>query len=332
MYKIIKMLKDTFDRVHDYLRISLTDNCNLRCFYCMPEENYIHTPSSKMMLAGEIVKLAGIFTELGVKKIRLTGGEPLLRKDASDIIMSLSKLPVELTLTTNGTRLPEYLDVLKKASVRSINISLDTLKAETFNLITRRDQYSRVLDYVNMAIDSGLRIKINVVVMKGLNDIEINDFVRWTRYTPVHVRFIEFMPFTGNRWTGNKVFSWQEMLQVIQQEYQIVPITGDKHDTAKKYSIPGHIGTIAVISPMSAPFCGDCNRMRLTSDGRMKNCLFSKGETDLLTPLRKGEDVTALIRQSVHLKAEKLGGQFTDQYELLEAGAIENRSMISIGG
>jgi GTP 3',8-cyclase len=326
------MLKDTFNRVHDYLRISITDNCNLRCFYCMPEENYIHTPSSRMMQTDEIEKLARIFVDLGVKKIRLTGGEPLLRNDAGKIITSLAKLPVTLTLTTNGTRLPEYLDLLKDSGVRSINISLDTLKAVTFNLITRRDQHSRVVDYIYLALGKGMRIKINVVVMNGINDTEINDFVRWTKDIPVHVRFIEFMPFSGNRWTSNKVFTWQQMLTQIQQEFDFVPIPGKVHDTDKKYSIPGHAGTFAVISPMSAPFCGDCNRLRLTSDGKMKNCLFSTGETDLLTPLRNGKDITALILESVHSKHEKLGGQFNGQYSLVNSGELKNRSMISIGG
>ena len=326
------MLKDTFNRIHDYLRISITDNCNLRCFYCMPDENYIHTPSARLMQADEIEKLAGIFVGLGVKKIRITGGEPLLRNDAAEIITSLSHLPVELTLTTNGSRLPEYIDVLKKASVKSINISLDTLNKETFNIITRRDQHRRVLDYIHLAIDSGIRIKINVVIMNGLNDNEINDFVEWTRYAPVHVRFIEFMPFSGNRWTSNKVFTWQQMLQVIRQKYSFIPLQRNSHDTDKKYTIPGHVGTFAVISPMSAPFCGDCNRMRLTADGKMKNCLFSTGETDLLTPLRNGEDVIALIQQSVHQKAEKLGGQFSDHFQLIKASSLKNRSMISIGG
>ncbi len=326
------MLKDTFNRVHDYLRISITDNCNLRCFYCMPEENYIHTPSSRMMQTDEIEKLARIFVDLGVKKIRLTGGEPLLRSDAGKIISSLSKLPVTLTLTTNGTRLPEYLDLLKDSGVRSINISLDTLKPVTFNLITRRDQHSRVLDYIYLALDKGMRIKINVVVMNGINDNEINDFVRWTRNVPVHVRFIEFMPFSGNRWTSNKVFTWQQMLSHIQQEFTYMPIPGKVHDTDKKYSIPGHAGTFAVISPMSAPFCSDCNRLRLTSDGKMKNCLFSSGETDLLTPLRNGKDITTLIQESVHDKHEKLGGQFNGQYSMVNSGELKNRTMISIGG
>jgi cyclic pyranopterin phosphate synthase len=298
----------------------------------MPDENYIHTPSQRMMQTHEIKELARIFAGLGVKKIRLTGGEPLLHRDAAEIILSLSQLPVKLTLTTNGTRLAEFIDVLRMASVKSINISLDTLKPDTFNIITRRNQHSRVLDYIYLAIESGMHIKINVVVMKGLNDNEINDFVRWTRDTPVHVRFIEFMPFSGNRWTSNKVMTWQQMMDVIGQEFSFIPLQGNKHDTAKKYMVPGHAGTFAVISPMSAPFCSDCNRMRLTSDGKMKNCLFSKGETDLLTPLRNGKDITALIRQSVLDKAERLGGQFSETFEMIEANDLTNRSMISIGG
>jgi len=285
-----------------------------------------------MMQADEIVKLAGIFVGLGVKKIRLTGGEPLLRKDAAAIIRALSKLPVKLTLTTNGTRLPEFLGVLQQASVKSINVSLDSLKAETFNTITRRNQHHRVLDYIHLAIGAGMRIKINVVVMRGLNDGEIVDFVRWTKETPVHVRFIEFMPFEGNHWTSNKVLTWQEMLAAVQTEFSFVPLQGERHDTDKKYMVPGHAGTFSVISPMSAPFCGDCNRMRLTADGKMKNCLFSTGETDLLTPLRKGEDVVPLIRKSVFAKAEKLGGQFEGHFNLVQAGLLRNRTMIAIGG
>jgi len=298
----------------------------------MPDENYIHTPNSRLMQADEIEKLARIFVSHGVRKIRLTGGEPLLRHDAAAIISSLSHLPVTLTLTTNGTRLPEFIGVLNKAGVKSINISLDSLKPETFSIITRRNQHSRVLDYINLAIDSGIRIKINVVVMKGLNDNELNDFVGWTKNTPVHVRFIEFMPFAGNRWTSNKVMTLKQMLHVIRQEYSFVPLQGQKHDTDKKFMVPGHAGTFAIISPMSAPFCGDCNRMRLTADGRMKNCLFSTGETDLLTPLRRGEDIVSLIYQSLQEKAEKLGGQFQDPLRIIKAESIRNRNMISIGG
>jgi GTP 3',8-cyclase len=326
------MIVDSHNRVHNYLRISLTDNCNFRCFYCMPEEEYDFTPASRLMQADEIEALARIFVSLGVNKIRLTGGEPLVRKDAADIIMALSKLPVKLTITTNGARLHEYVDVLQQAKISSLNISLDTLQREKFQLITRRDQFKTVYDNIELLISKNFHVKVNVVVMKGLNDNEINDFIEWTRNTPVHVRFIEFMPFSGNRWTGNKVFTLQQILEVVASKYTVMRLQDEKHDTAKKYTVPGHTGTFAVISTMSANFCGDCNRMRLTADGKIKNCLFSKEETDLLTAFRNGEDVAPLIHQSIGSKAKELGGQFTADFEHLDADDIHNRSMITIGG
>ena len=326
------MIHDAYNRVHNYLRISLTDNCNLRCFYCMPEEDYSFTPVSKLMQASEIETLSRIFIAEGVDKIRLTGGEPLVRKDAAAIILSLSKLPVQLTLTTNGTRLHQFVDVLQEAGIRSLNISLDTLQPDKFTLITRRPQFEEVRNNISLLLEKGFHVKINVVVMKGLNDGEINDFVAWTKDTPVHVRFIEFMPFDGNRWTGNKVVTLKEILEKVREEYEILPLQGQPHDTAKAFIVPGHAGTCAVISTMSAHFCGDCNRMRLTADGKLKNCLFSQTETDLLAPLRKGEDVVPLIHQSIRSKARQLGGQFSTDFSQLHAEDIQNRSMISIGG
>ena len=326
------MITDTYNRVHDYLRISLTDNCNLRCFYCMPEEDYEFTPSSKLMQVEEIEAIAKIFVQQGVKKIRLTGGEPLVRKDAANIILRLSKLPVNLTLTTNATRLPEFVDALEQANVRSLNISLDTLQSEKFQLITRRNLFDKVIESINLLINKGFHIKVNVVVMKGLNDNEINDFIQWTKDINVHVRFIEFMPFEGNRWTSNKVFTWKEILDVIEKKYSIIRLHEDIHDTAKQYKVEGHKGTFAVISTMSAPFCSGCNRMRLTADGKMKNCLFSQKETDLLTAFRNGEDILPLILESIQSKAKELGGQFTKDFEKIHTEDIHNRSMIAIGG
>ncbi|MBS1608955.1 MAG: GTP 3',8-cyclase MoaA [Bacteroidetes bacterium] len=326
------MIVDNYNRVHNYLRVSLTDNCNLRCFYCMPEEDYVFTPASRLMQADEIEALAKKFVALGVTKIRLTGGEPLVRKDAADIIQRLGKLGLNLTLTTNATRLHEFVDTLKEANVRSLNISLDTLQSDKFNLITRRDQFKLVYDNIHLMLKNNFHVKVNMVVMKGLNETEINDFIEWTKQEPVHVRFIEFMPFTGNRWTSNKVFTWQEMLKVIEEKYSFIHLKNDVHDTAKAYMVPGHKGTFAVISTMTAPFCSGCNRIRLTADGKMKNCLFSKEETDLLSALRKGEDVTPLIHQSIHSKAKELGGQFTTDFKHLHAEDINNRSMITIGG
>ncbi len=323
---------DGFNRAHDYLRISLTDNCNLRCFYCMPEEEYEFTPASRLMQVNEIVAIAQTFVDLGVTKIRLTGGEPLVRKDAAEIITRLAALPVQLTITTNATRLHDFVDVIKQAGIKSINISLDTLQKDRFLLMTKRDQFEQVMKNINLMIDNGIHVKVNAVVIKGLNDSEINDFVRMTKEQPIHVRFIEFMPFTGNRWNSDKVITWQQILAQVSREFEVMPIEREKHETAKKYTVPGHLGTFAVISTMSAPFCGDCNRMRLTADGKMKNCLFSNTETDLLTPFRKGDDIVPLIYQSIKDKKQALGGQFTTEMEKIETSKLENRSMITIGG
>ena len=326
------MITDSYNRVHNYLRISLTDNCNLRCFYCMPEEDYIFTPASQLMQASEIETLSKIFIAAGVNKIRLTGGEPLVRKDAAEIILALSRLPVKLTLTTNGTRLHEFIDVLEEAKIRSLNISLDTLQSEKFILITRRNQFEQVWNNIQLLLERNFQVKVNVVVMKGLNDDEVNNFVAWTKDTPVHVRFIEFMPFQGNRWSSNKVVTLEDILHTISGQYPFVPLKGEKHDTAKKFTVPGHAGTFAVISTMSAHFCGDCNRMRLTADGKLKNCLFSEHETDLLTTLRSGGDTVPLIHECVQSKAKALGGQFSSDFQHLQAEDIHNRSMITIGG
>ncbi|RYF91136.1 MAG: radical SAM protein, partial [Chitinophagaceae bacterium] len=234
--------------------------------------------------------------------------------------------------TTNGTRLHDFVDVLKDAKMSSVNISLDTLQEDKFMMITRRDQFANVMKNVRLILDANITVKINVVVMKGLNDTEINDFVEWTRNEPVHIKFIEFMPFEGNRWTSNKVFTLQEILDVIAEKYLFMRMPNELHDTSKKFHVPGHQGTFAVISTMSENFCGDCNRMRLTADGKMKNCLFSRSETDLLSALRAGEDVVSLIHQNIKRKAKELGGQFSNDFEHIDASEINNRSMITIGG
>lgn len=326
------MITDTYNRLHNYLRISLTDNCNLRCFYCMPEQDYSFTPYPQLMQKEEIVTLAKLFVANGVDKIRLTGGEPLVRKDAGEIILALSELPVTLTITTNGTRLDHFLKIFQESTIRGLNISLDTLQRDKFLLLTRHDQFDKVKENISLMAAHGFHVKVNMVVMRGVNDNEIIDFIEWTRFTPVHIRFIEFMPFTGNRWESNKVFTWKEILDVIGSTYAVTRLVDEQHDTAKKYTVPGHAGTFAVISTMSAPFCSGCNRMRLTADGKMKNCLFSPSETDLLTPMRKGENLLPLILQCVLEKAEALGGQFTPDFLQLHAEEINNRSMITIGG
>jgi len=326
------MIIDNYKRVHTYLRISLTDNCNLRCFYCMPEEHYEFTPMARLMQPDEIEAIAKIFVNEGVNKIRLTGGEPFVRKDAGDIILRLSKLPVKLTLTTNATRTHHFIDILEKANIHSLNISLDTLHADRFQLITKRDLFKQVFDNIQLLIDKKFKVKINVVVMKGINDDEIVDFIEWTKHSDIEVRFIEFMPFDSNHWTSGKVFTLKEMMTVIEKKYTVVRLENDVHDTSKKYKIENHLGTFAIISTMSAPFCSGCNRIRLTADGKIKNCLFSESETDLLTPFRNGEDILPLINQNIRSKAKELGGQFTKDFEKIHSEDLHNRSMIAIGG
>lgn len=327
------MLTDRFGRVHNYLRISLTDNCNFRCFYCMPDEDQPFTVASKLMQADEIETIAAEFIKLGVDKIRLTGGEPLVRKDAAQIIERLSKYPVELTFTTNGVRLHEFVHLFKDANIRSINVSLDTLDAEKFLFITKRNAFKQVMNNIHLLLQNGIHVKLNTVAMKGINDDEIGNFIHLTKELPLHVRFIEFMPFTGNRWDGDKVLGWQEILQRVEETgLSYIKLKDEFNDTARKYKVLNYEGTFAVISTMTAPFCSTCNRMRLTADGKMKNCLFSKDEVDILGALRKGEDIVPLIKQSITYKAAERGGQFTKDYTTLNASTIENRSMIAIGG
>ncbi len=326
------MIVDSFGRVHDYLRISLTDNCNFRCFYCIPEEDYDFAPAAKLMQPEEILQLAKLFVDQGVKKIRLTGGEPLVRKDAAEIISSLGKLPTELVITTNGTRIAEMLPTLINAGIKSINISLDTLQSEKFLMITRRDLFHQVRSNIELLLQHKITVKINMVVMKGLNDTEIKDFIDWTRHNPIQIRFIEFMPFSGNKWTSNKMFSLEEILASISKDFTILPVQAAANDTAKSFMISGHKGSFAVISTMTAPFCGTCNRMRLTADGKLKNCLFSSGEEDLLTALRNNQDVLPLIKAAIWSKKKELGGQLGKHFQQLDADSIINRSMITIGG
>lgn len=326
------MLIDEHNRVHDYLRISLTDHCNLRCFYCMPEEDYAFMPNKQLMQTNELIALAKIFVDQGVKKIRLTGGEPLVRKDAAAIIQALGNLGVQLTMTTNATRIHLFIDVLKSSGIRSINISLDTLQREKFYMLTRRDQFDQVRSNIDLLLQHQFNVKINMVVVKGMNDHEILDFIAWTKTQPIQIRFIEFMPFDGNQWVSNKLVTLQEMLQMISGSYAISAGAPEPNDTSKPYRIDGHLGSFAVISTMSAPFCSTCNRIRLTADGKIKNCLFSSSETDLLTPMRNGLEVLPLIKASIASKHKALGGQFSNDFEKINANELHNRSMIAIGG
>ena len=324
-------LLDRFGRVHDYLRLSLVDKCNLRCTYCMPE-NIRFLAKSQLMSDAEILELAGIFVEMGVKKIRLTGGEPLLRKNAAEIIRGLAALPVELAITTNGILLHEFLDLFQEIGMRSINFSLDSFDPVRFAEITRRDLFAQVKQNMDAAVAAGLHVKVNMVVIRGFNEDEVVDFVSRTATERIHVRFIEFMPFDGNNWHWNQVYSYNEMLELISARYAIEKLQDKPNSTSKGYRVQGFAGTFSVISTITQPFCSTCNRIRLTAEGKLRNCLFAREERDLLEAMRAGKDVRSLIRASIQGKAEKLGGlpEFQNEKKLLEK--LDGRAMVKIGG
>ena len=329
------MLEDSFARKHNYLRISLTERCNLRCSYCMPLDGVQITPSSKLMNASEIYEISKIFVSHGVNKIRLTGGEPSVRKDFPDILKRLSNLPVKLSLTTNAVTIDRYLPLLKSSKTKSINISLDTLDSARFKKITFRDYFKRVFNNIHLLIKSGYQIKINVVLIKGINDDEILDFIEFTKSNSVAVRFIEFMPFDGNQWNRKKTVSYEEIMQNISSVYkpqEILRIIDDPNDTSKNYKIDGFNGSFGIISTVTNPFCDTCNRLRLTANGHLKNCLFSKKEQDLLTAFRNKKDIVPIVRKAVlGKKAVRAGMETPEKFEDIHQHE-QNRSMIKIGG
>jgi cyclic pyranopterin phosphate synthase len=291
----------------------------------MPEERVKVTSNNQLMQPEEIILLANMFISLGINKIRLTGGEPLVRNDAAEIIKAIGKLPIELTISTNGVLVDEFIGTFKEAGIRSVNVSLDALNAGDFLAITRQGHFQRILDNIYRLLKNNFHVKVNTVVMKGVNEKAIPDFVEWTKDFSLDVRFIEFMPFSGNQWEWEKVFSLDEILSIVGKDYSFVKIPAGPNDTTKYFRAAGHLGTFGVISTMTEPFCATCNRLRLTADGKMKNCLFSTGEINLLKALRNGEDVIQLIQRNVYEKKKERGGQLNFEH-------IQNRAMVAIGG
>ncbi|MBK7270424.1 MAG: GTP 3',8-cyclase MoaA [Flavobacteriales bacterium] len=327
-------LTDRHSRTHRSLRISIVDKCDLRCTYCMPEDQHF-LKREELMTRKEISTIAKLFVErYGITKIRITGGEPLVRPDAGDIVRDMAQLGVSLGLTTNAMTLDRHLDGLIAAGLKNLNISLDTFDAERFKKIARRDGFDRVWASILLALEKGLRVKVNMVVMRGVNEDEILRFVEFTREHDVHVRFIEFMPFAGNHWGRERVYTYAEMLGHIGSVHTVEKLIDDPHSTAKAYRVPGWPGTFAVISTVTEPFCGDCDRLRLTAEGKMRNCLFTREETDLLSALRRGEDIAPLIEANVLAKHAMLGGlpQFKPEKEEEVLHDLSERPMVSIGG
>lgn len=318
-------LFDSFGRKHDYLRVSLTERCNLRCRYCMPEEGIELSPRDHICTRQELLRLIDEFIRLGVRKVRLTGGEPLVRKDAGEIIDALAERPVSLAMTTNAVLVDRHLERMKKAGLTNLNVSLDSLDADRFMMITRRTHFDKVMNNIDLLIREDFNLKINCVVIRGMNEVEIPEFVEWTRDLPISVRFIEFMPFDGNRWQTEKMVPYAEIMDHIREHYSFEKLDDGPHDTTKHYRVPGYKGTFGVISSMTEHFCGSCNRIRLMANGAIKNCLFSESETDLLPALRNGDEVEPIIRDAIMNKKAKHAG-------MSNLATQHNRTMTTIGG
>ena len=329
------ILQDSHGREHNYLRISLVERCNLRCFYCMPAEGVQLTPKSHIMTYEEIYEIAKTFVNNGVTKIRLTGGEPLIRKDISFVLEKLASLPVELSMTTNAVIIHKFIDTLKLYGVNNINLSLDTLIKEKFKKITLRDHFDIVYSNILLLVKEGFNVKINAVLMRGVNDDEIIDFINLTKDLPISVRFIEFMPFDGNKWDMTKMISYKEVMDHVNAsfaEHDIKRLQDAPNDTAKNYQIKDYKGSFAIISSVTNPFCDSCNRLRLTANGQLKNCLFSSTESDILTTLREGRSIEPVIQKAVRGKFKVRGGM--DTLDKLQEPKLhsQNRSMTTIGG
>ncbi len=357
-------MKDSFGRTIDYLRVSVTDRCNFRCIYCMPEEGYPVAPKEELLTFEEITRIVHISANLGIKKVRLTGGEPLLRRDLPLLVEKIRehKNITDLSCTTNGFLLDKLAEPLKKAGLHRLNISLDTLSPEKFFRIARRGSLNQVIQGIKRAQEVGLNpIKINCVLMKGINDDEVVDFARWTLQEPVHVRFIELMPI---RWNLDDSDSFDPMnafnrgpgllrlriagddgmlndammrrmlvpsavaFENIQKELgTLQPADVITNGPARTYKLPKALGTIGFISQISDDLCQACNRLRLTADGQLRPCLMADGEVDLRTPLRNGatdDEIAELILHTVEHKPER--------HYLASGQKVKGRNMSQLGG
>ena len=316
---------DSYGRNINYLRISITDLCNLRCRYCMPEEGIGKKGHKDILSVEEIIEIARVFTSLGINKVRLTGGEPLVRRGILDIVKGVGKLEgiEDFAMTTNGILLKKYARDLKILGLNRVNISLDTLNGEKYSHITRGGHLEDVLEGINEAKKAGLNpIKINTVLTKGINDTEIEDLIYWAEREGLDIRFIELMPigeaakFESSYFISNSIVL-EKLPELIKIEKE------DISSPANYYKLPNGKSKIGLINPISCKFCKYCNRMRITAQGKLKPCLHSKEEIDLKTPLRNGEDIEKIILDAIYRKPKEHN---------LESGEYINTNMNEIGG
>lgn len=323
-------LTDTFGRVHRDLRISLTDRCSLRCTYCMPAEGVPWLERDGILTAAEIERVARVCVDLGVTSIRLTGGEPLVRSDVVDIVARLAALGPALSMTTNGLRLADLAEPLRAAGLDRVNVSIDTLDRERFARLTRRDRLDDVLAGIDAARSAGFRpLKLNAVALRDVNEDELVDLVAFAIGLGAQLRFIEQMPLdAGHTWDRSAMLTGAEILARLAEKYRLDPVPGRGSAPAQTWTLDGGPDTVGVIASVTAPFCGACDRLRLTADGQVRNCLFARQESDLVPVLRGGgtdADIAAIFTASV---SAKRAGHGIDSPEFIQP----DRPMSAIGG
>lgn len=328
------LLKDKFGRTIRDLRISVTDRCNFRCFYCIPNEDVVWKRKTELLTYEEIVRIAEIGVSLGIEKLRLTGGEPLVRRDIEFLIEKLAGIPgvKDLALTTNGDGLKDRAKLLRGAGLDRITISCDSLKPEVFKLITKRDALRSVIEGIEGVLDAGFPPpKINCVVIRGMNEDEVADFADFARETGVSVRFIEYMPLdNGHKWDRHLLVGGREVLKKIEERHALVPVSRDApSETALKYVFAdGARGEIGIIAPVTMPFCGACSRLRLTADGNLRTCLFSIDEYNLRDRLRRGDSREELAQYMIDTVLLKEEGHRINEPDFIQPP----RTMSFIGG
>jgi len=327
-------LKDSFDRTIDYVRIAVTDRCNLRCFYCMPMEGITYEPKAHLLTYEEITRLLSVLGNIGFRKVRFTGGEPFLRKDFVKLLESTHGLNMydSIHITSNGTLLTKHIPKLKQLGIKNINLSLDSLDEERFKKITRRNDFTKVIHALNSLMDEGFNIKINAVVMFGINTQDILPLVEFAKTHTVNIRFIEEMPFNGGYKENDQIFKANDIYRIIKNEYPSFSARPGLHgETATNYTINDFKGDIGIIPAFSRTFCNTCNRLRITAKGEIKTCLYDGGIFSIRDFMRSGvsdEQLTAKFVELIKLKPKN--GFEAEKYRENSLGREE--SMSSIGG
>ena len=329
--RVSRQLIDKFGRIVRKMRISVTDRCNFRCRYCMPAEDIPWIPREQILTFEEIERITRIVSRFGVQKIRLTGGEPMARNGIEELVERLKRIEgiTNVSMTTNGYFLPERAQKLKQAGLDGLNISLDSLDRQRFAELTRRDYFDQVIAGIEAAERAGFPIKINCVVMRGINHDEIADFIRWGREKEITVRFIEFMPLDGdNIWNREVVYTADEILNDARQVGEVVPVHNNPSDPARLYTFADGIGQFGIIASVSRPFCHACDRIRLTADGKIRNCLFAVDEFDLRGLLRGNADDDQIADAIAQAVWAKWAGHLINQQQFVKPA----RNMYAIGG